>query len=87
MWDGPEEILSGIFSGLKKSGWDDMLEKWNSMEGISDMGKPVSLSQGNLNIKVKNSSSLQILNMKKKELLENLRKTMPGEIKNIRFRI
>ncbi|MGM0568252.1 MAG: DUF721 domain-containing protein [Elusimicrobiota bacterium] len=86
MWSEPERLLHSILGRMKEPSWDFISEAWDSLEDIRNMGEPVSLKEGKLTIKVKNSAYMQILSMKKSEIKRKInRKYKPGEIKEIKF--
>ncbi len=87
MWRNTGNIVDSILGRIKEPKWDRLMEAWEKIEGVQEMGEPVRLSKGALVIKVKNSAYLQMLNMRREEITQCLNKSMSGEIKNIRFQV
>ncbi len=87
MWRNTGNILDSILNRIKKPEWDQLIQAWEKIEGVKELGQPVGLRKGALVIKVKNSAYLQVLNMRRDEITEKLNKSMSEEIKNIRFQV
>lgn len=86
MWSEPDKLLYSILGRIKEPSWDFITQAWESLDDVKNMGEPVSLKEGKLTIKVKNSAYMQILSMKKSDIKRKINlEYKPGEIKKIKF--
>ncbi len=91
MPDSFRESLHDLLQKLEnqKSRWERILNAWNQIgEKFKDYAHPTLFRKGVLVIDVDDSNWLYFLNLKKKELLEELNKVLTfPEIKEIRLRV
>ncbi|MFC2048979.1 DciA family protein [Elusimicrobiota bacterium] len=86
-WKPASDIISKIFKN-KNIDIKDTIEKlWNSMDDIKDKADIVTLKNGDLILKAKNSVYLQELSFKKHDIIKIMNSKLNGRIKNIKLRL
>lgn len=85
-WKSVDKVLEKIIGNKKVPIKDRMEELWNNMEE-SKMASIENFTNNELILKVSNSSFLQIISMKRENIIKKFNKHLKLNIKKIKIRL
>lgn len=86
-WKTPASIIDNILIKSNKLIRDKVEKAWKSIPGIENKADIVTLSNGELIIKVKNNAYLQELSFRREEIKQKMNNKLNGHVKKIKLRL